>query len=204
MKISSLNKFQSLPYFTKEMAKQLEPVKPTLDFNLNYWQKTKSVLRLKRGFYILKARWERESDKDGLREFLANKLVEPSYLSFEYVLQKNGLLTEGTTTVTCATIRTPRQFNGPIGNFIYFSLSPKLFTGYVLKPFSQNTIMVATPAKALFDFIYLRSRLIKEINKNWLEELRINWENLSKEDIFEFQKYIDTIGTKKMAKITYD
>jgi len=52
-------------------------------------------------------------------EILANKIYGPSYVSFEYVLSRAGLIPEAVRTITSATPKRNRNFDMPLGCFSY-------------------------------------------------------------------------------------
>lgn len=189
MKTVQLDKLANLLLFTKETLRQLEEDNDRLDFNIKYWLKKGKIITLKKGLYVLKEKWERENNKDGCREYLANQLYQPSYLSGEYVMSKFGLLTEGVYGITSMTTKTTKTFVNNLGNFNYYSLSPTLFLGYEVKKSGFFPIVVAKKSKAVFDFLYLRFIKNAPVNKKTIEELRINWENITKGELREIINY---------------
>ncbi len=189
MKTVQLNKLANLLILTKETLRQLEEDNNRLDFNIKYWLKKGKIIALKKGFYVLKERWEREINKDDYRQYVANQLYQPSYLSAEYVMSKFGLLTEGVYGITSMTTKTTKAFINSLGNFNYYSLSPALFLGYEVKNTSSFPVAVAKKSKAVFDFLYLRFLKNAPVNKKTIEELRINWENITKGEFREIINY---------------
>jgi len=182
-------KAKDMTFLTKSELRMLEPNKHTLDLNLKYWMKSGEIIQLKRGMYILKDRWERERDIDGYREYLANQMMRPSYLSGEYVMQAHALLTEAVYGVSSVTVKKTVAFSNPLGHFQYYSITPTLFTGYAVKRFGGAPVLVASKSKALFDFLYLRFLKRAAINETAIEELRIHWELVSKKEFREVASY---------------
>lgn len=189
MKIVQLEKLANLLIFTKETLRQLEKDNDRLDFNIKYWLKKGKIIALKKGLYVLKEKWERETNKDDYLEYIANQLYQPSYLSCEYVMSKFGLLTEAVFGITSMTTKTTKVFTNDLGNFNYYSLSPALFLGYEIKKNGSFPIVVAKKSKAVFDFLYLRFIKNTPVNKKTIEELRINWENMTKAEFEELINY---------------
>ncbi len=74
MKTAQLDRLVNLLVFTKETLRQLEENNDRLDFNIKYWQKIGKIITLKKGFYLLKEKWDRETDKDNYRQYIANQL----------------------------------------------------------------------------------------------------------------------------------
>lgn len=188
MKTVQLNKLSGLLIFTKETLRQLEADNNRLDFNIKYWLKKGKIIVLKRGLYALKEKWEKEIDKDSYLEYIANQLYRPSYLSGEYVMTKYGLLTEAVFGITSVTTKTTKAFINSLGNFNYYSISPRLFLGYEVRRTGAFPIVMAKKSKAVFDFLYLRFIKNTPVNKKAIAELRINWENMTKA---EFKELID-------------
>lgn len=201
MKAVQLKKLSNLLIFTKETLRQLEEDNDRLDFNIKYWLKKGEIITLKKGLYILKEKWERETNKDDYLEYVANQLYQPSYLSGEYVMSKYGLLTEAVYGITSMTTKTTKAFVNNLGNFNYYSLSPALFSGYEVKKTSFFPVLVAKKSKAVFDFLYLRFIKNTPVNKKTIEELRINWENMTKEELGELINYARKTKSVRLNKI---
>lgn len=201
MKIAQLYKLSNLLIFTKETLRQLEKNNDRLDFNIKYWLKKGEIIALKKSLYVLKEKWERETNKDDYRQYIANQLYQPSYLSGEYIMSKYGLLTEGVYGITSVTTKTTRDFANSLGNFNYYSLSPALFLGYEVKKTSSFPILVAKKSKSVFDFLYLRFLKNTPINKKTVEELRINWENMTKEELGELIHYAKKTKSVRISQV---
>jgi predicted transcriptional regulator of viral defense system len=200
MKKNQLKNLEKLLIISKEAFRQFEKDEENLNFNLKYWTKKDVLIRIKKGQYILKSKLEKE-DRQTYLEYIANKIYEPSYLSCEYVMDKYGLLTEGVFALTSVTTKKTKIFSNKLGRFVYYSLSPILFFGYTIKKTSLTNIFIATKAKALFDYLYLRFLKKTPINEKNIEELRINWENLSKKEFLEIKKYGAICKNKRVIKV---
>lgn len=201
MKQNLFQKFENIPCFSKTDLRMVFSGKENaLNERIKRVIKNKTIIQFKKGLYTSYLYWLKEPDKTIFLEFVASKLRYPSYLSLEYVLAKNNLLTEATYPITSITIKSNRSYQNQLGVFNYSSIKEKLFTGYQEKKYGQNSYFIATPAKALFDWFYLKKNI--RINKNEIiEDLRINWENFSKEDFLEFGKYVELSESNKMLKI---
>lgn len=156
---------------------------------------------LKNGFYTT-PEFVQSAGEPG-REFLANALYVPSYLSLEYVLSRAGVIPEGIYAYTSVTTKPTRQFRTPIGICSYQHIKPALLTGYQQQTFQQSfQIKVATVAKALFDWLYLKPFPPTMGGKRQeLRDLRINWESLTDADISEFHTYATLIDSEKMQQL---
>lgn len=192
---------ESLPYFTKQAAGLLIGKEgKNLDFKIGLLLKKGYLISLKNGLFTTES-YIRFNTNNNYEEYLANILRNPSYLSLEYVLAKYGLIPEGVKVFSSITIKSSRSYNNSLGNFIYKNIKKELFLGYENQKSGDYTIKIATKAKALFDFLYLK----RNFNFNNKEEvkngLRINWENFSALEMKELEKYGEISGSKKMKII---
>lgn len=202
MKEKILNKLESLPFFTREALSVFEDIKSnSLNQNTKRWVHNGLLIRLKKNLYVTKTFVDRSMKDVGYIELLANKLLSPSYLSAEYVLQKHGLLTEGTFSITSVTPKSTRAFDNPLGNFQYRTLNKNLYFGFTEKHFGKNIYYEADPAKALFDFLYFRLSMLDSANPSTIHELRINWKEISRANFKEFSQIMKKSGIKKMELI---
>lgn len=122
---------------------------------------------------------------------LAGYIISPSYLSFEYVLSKYGLIPERVNVYTSAT--TLKKHNKLIknifGNFLYTDVPMTIWNkGIKINEEGGYTYMIATPEKALCDLLYKKEPVysIKQLRILLFENLRINEElfnKLNKKDI---------------------
>jgi len=140
--------------------------------------------------------WSNYSRAAGL--YLANRLRQPSYLSLEYVLAKEGLIPESVYSLTSVTLKTPRAYTNFIGNFTYRNIQKKLFCGYGVKMWQGKKIYLASKAKALFDYFYLNQAADPG---RAVTDARINREGLTEKDLAELAEYTDLAKSRKMTKI---
>ena len=201
MKIKDLTKLSNLFFFSKETLRQLERDDDSLNFNLKYWKKRGNLIPVKRGFYVLRDRWEKEINKDLFLMYLANKLYEPSYISLEYVLNKYSLLSEGVYGLTSVSTRSTNFFNNDLGRFSYYSISPRLFCGYEFDKSFGMPIFVAKKTKALFDYLYFRFVKRTPLELKEIIELRINWENISSKEFKELKLYTKLSKSRRIKII---
>jgi len=193
-------KTKNLLILNKQTLRNLEKDENSLNLNLKYWIKTGKLLRLKKGVYITAEKWQKEENKDDYLEYLANRLLSPSYVSLEYVLSRYQLLTEATVNLTSVSTKIGRVFSSDLAGFKYYSISEKLFTGYELKKFKNADIFIAGKEKALFDFLYFRFRR-KRADLDSIENLRINWENISPKELERAQKFCSLTNNKNIKEV---
>ncbi|MEI6596972.1 MAG: hypothetical protein WCL13_02030 [bacterium] len=202
MKLEEIkNKTSKLLFFDKKSLKLLEKDDNNLNANLKYWLKIGDLVALKKGFYIFKDKYEKETAKDEYLEYLANRLLSPSYLSLEYVLNKYQLLSEPARVLTSISDKTAREFSNSLGTWRYYSLPAKLFIGYKIKYFKNQPIAEASKAKALFDFLYLRFRRGNEPAEKSLADLRLNLENINQKEKTELFSYFKLVPGKRWLEL---
>ncbi|MBI3576858.1 hypothetical protein HY086_02330 [Candidatus Gottesmanbacteria bacterium] len=208
MDILKLNDIlKQAPYLTKQ---NLALALSQEGENLNYWikklAKEKRLIRLKKGWYASSYYMDLISQEPKNREmyieYLANVLRFPSYVSLEYVLSTCGLLPESAFAITSITVKTPRVYTTDVGTFIYRNIKDSLFSGYRYSDFNGKKVRIASPAKALFDFLYLKKLTPPAKRKEYLlRDGRINWDVLKTEDKIEFLSFVQRSGSGKMRLI---
>jgi len=201
MKSTDLNRMNNLLLLTKESLRQWEKNEDALNFNIKYWSKKGLIIPIKKGRYVLESRFSKEENKDLYLEYIANKIYEPSIISCEYVMNKYNLLTEAVYGITSITTKKTKTFINDLGKFSYYSFTPRLFFDFEIKKFYSANIMVAKKSKAVFDYLYLRFLKKVPISPVSVEELRINWENLSKEEFENLKNYAKISGNKKIVEL---
>lgn len=185
----------------KTILRQLEPNEASLNGNIKYWIKSGELIMLKKGFYALKDFYEKEPQKDLYLEYIANQLIAPSYLSMEYVLSKYQIMPEPVNAITSVTLKTTRELINPLGAFRYYSLSSSLFQGYKIKYFLNSPIWEAEKSKALFDFLYIRFLKNNFVSRQTIEDLRLNWENVSSKELLKASSYVSFVKSVKIRDV---
>jgi hypothetical protein len=204
MKLEELKKRAGgLLMLNKNILKSFEPRQNVLDANIKYWLENGELISMKKGLYILKEKYEKELNKDLYLEYLAGQLVQPSYLSLEYVLAKYQILSEPGRSITSITTKTTREIISAVGAFRYYSISEKLFTGYSVKYFYSAPILEAEKSKALFDYLYLRFLKNEPVNIKSVQDLRLNWENISQKEFLKAYSYLK-LTKSRMVKQVFD
>lgn len=166
MKILDLVKnFQGVPVFS---TLDIEKYFPGFESeNLINWQKKGYIVRVRNGWYSL---------TNSIRSlhghyYVANRIYQPSYISMESALSHYGWIPEGVFSVVSVSTRKTRQFETPLGNYIYRAIKPSLFFGYKILVEDGLKIKMAEPEKTLLDFLYFRSALHDLAD---LESFRLN------------------------------
>lgn len=187
---------EKLPVFNKDQAALLIGKSgKNLDKKLLQLAKKQYLLPIKKGLYT-SAGFLDKTDASAFKEYLAGVLRFPSYLSLEYILAKNNLIPEAVVSLTSITLKSSRQFQTPFGNYLYQNINARLFCGFNTEDNNEFITYQASKAKAVFDFIYLKS--FKNMKLEISTDLRINWSEFENQDVVEFTKYVQLSSSKKM------
>jgi len=122
-----------------------ESTSQTTRNRLDYYLKNAQLIRLRRGLYA--------KDKHYNRLELGSKILTPSYISFETVLAKAGLIFQYDSTVYLASYLT-RELS--CGDTAYFYR--KIKSDILMNPLGiqqKNEYSIATPERAMLDMLYL-------------------------------------------------
>ncbi len=192
----------ALPFFG---ASDLSPIaeKPEyLNITLSRQVKRGTMVRLRKNIYVSRNYLdtaERRGVISDYVELVANKLYPPSYLSLDYILHEHNMLTELPRNITSVGLRKTEDFSNDLGNFIYHKIKEELYGGFKIVKKGDLSVLKATKAKALFDFLYFRKRLL--VDREAVEELRLNLGELSESDFTELKGYIDLERSSRMKEI---
>lgn len=129
------------------------------------------ILNLEKGIYAF-------SINPPTKFEIANKLYQPSYISFETALSHYGIIPETVYTVTSATTKKSTEISTQNSNFKYYKIKKNLFFGYRPQKINSKTIIMAEAEKALLDYIYILS-LKKGVFNSRIDLNRIDNKKLS-------------------------
>ncbi len=190
-----------MPYISKTaLSNYLDKNYNTLRNSIAYWKKIGKLKQLKRGFYVFANFLNQGDNSRYYSRFLATKMIEPSYLSMETVLQDYQMLTDVVYGYSVVTIKKTYSIKNDFGTFNYQSIKSDLFKGFREKSYGKMKWYVASKAKALFDYIYFNQNKFQNMSKGELEGLRLNLEVMTEEDWQEYKEYLEN-ASKKMEKI---
>jgi predicted transcriptional regulator of viral defense system len=147
-------------------------------------------LKLRNNLYLLK-------DSRPSHYFIANKLYEPSYVSLETALSRYGIIPETVYAITSITTKGTREYDTPIGSFMYQRVKKQAYTGYGLKEIDGRKAFIAEPEKALADHLYF-----VDLKKKLLND-RLNLKNINKSKLIAFIKLFDRPGMLGLVKCIY-
>ncbi len=115
------------------------------------------LIRLRRGLYTIASRYRTEKFS---RFMLANHIVPYSYVSLESALSYHNWIPEKVVTVfSVVSSGRHRTFTTVLGDFEYYHLPTKPFeflTSVIREDPDQRSFLIATPLRALADYIYIR------------------------------------------------
>jgi len=144
--------------------------------NLTRWVSQGLLIRLRNGYYTF-------PEYLGNRDFAfysANRIYRPSYISLHTALAFYGLIPESIVHITSITTLKTASFTNSFGTFTYNTVKPEMMFGYEPRSTSHVsldtrheplTLLLATPAKAITDLLYLNPFYNTPAE---MEELRID------------------------------
>jgi len=186
---------ESLKSFTVFSLSDIKKIDPNFfRARLNEWQKKGYLKKIIRNYYIFS---DLNLNESALFE-IANKIYNPSYISFEAALSYYGLIPESVYAVTSAASRKTCKFKTGIGDFIYRKIKPDLFFGYTLVRRVDKVFKMADIEKAFLDYFYINPR-IKTTDD--FKGLRLNMDELIKQlDEEKLLKYLGAFNNKALQK----
>ena len=135
------------------------------------------ILNIRRGLYCLAPEFQK---KPVSVYSLAQQVYGPSYISMETALSHHGWIPEAVYACTCVSFGNSKEFQTPLGVFSYKRVPQRTFFLGVerCKDEIGNVFFMASPAKALVDYLY-----IHQLNWTRIEEpigsLRIDEDELA-------------------------
>lgn len=188
-----LEQLRTLSFFDKDMIRQLgmqlEIKSGTTDTYISRFLKHKEILWLKKGLYVSADFFSKNRGDISYPFYLANIIRTPSYVSSWTALQYYNLTTEVIHDIISVTPKVTRIYKTKVGTFSYQSIKKDLFSGFSLAK-GKFDFFVASPAKALFDLLYLKTHQFRGIRsediKSLVAELRIDIDEMSKEEQSKF------------------
>jgi hypothetical protein len=162
-----------------------------------------AIIRIKKGLYCFGEPFRKEHIS---REYLANLIYGPSYISAEYALSYYGLIPERVETITSVTTRRSRDFNTPVGVFSYTMLKLSRYAvGAVFETAGKIPYLTASPEKALVDKVWSDKRFnglrIIDFEDYLCADLRIDRGDLSKLDHDRLQAIAKAYDSAKINNL---
>lgn len=166
--------------------------------------KNKELISIRRGLYITGPEMDLPSPEPFL---IANHLRGPSYVSLEAALSHWNLIPERIYEISSATIKTSKTYKTPVGRFNYHQLKLPYYS-YGIKSIAystRQTVLIASPEKALCDKIVLTPRVnlrsIKQTQQFLLDDLRMDREILNTLNLEVMDTWVENAPKKNSLKM---
>lgn len=122
------------------------------------------ILNIRRGLYCLAPEYQ----KKPVSVFsVSEKVYGPSYISMETALSYHGWIPEAVYACTCTSFGNSKEFKTPLGVFSYKRVPQHAFYLGVQRSTDENgnVFFMASPAKALVDYLYVYQLNWKSIDE---------------------------------------
>ena len=169
----------------------IEPAQVHLQ--LSRWTTNRRVYQLRRGLYALAPPFQKVKPHPYV---IANRMVRASYVSCQSALAHYGMIPEYVPTTVSVTTARPTRWETPLGVYEFHHIKPSLLRGYRLTDLGggQQAFM-ATPEKALLDWIYLQPG---SDSPAYIRELRL--QNLENFDLDELHRQAESFNRPKLQR----
>ena len=174
-----LNKYRTFPVLDIKSVSLVfnVPVK-NLSVQFSRWVRSNKLIKLRQGLYLFSKKY-RQTTVDN--HYLSSVILQPSYISMEKALEYYGLIPENIFAYTALTTKRANTFSGAEGTYSYRHIQSKLFREYKTITEHGLSYYIATPEKALLDYIYV-NRFV--VTKAFIEGLRLqNLDELKLDDL---------------------
>ena len=160
---------------------------------LDRWMTRGVITQLRRGVYLLNQPYR----KGEIHPFtIAGYLQKSSYISLQSALSHYGMIPEYVPTITSVTTGRPEELETPMGRFHFRHITPRLFWGFQEVEVSKGqAVLLASPEKALIDWLYLTSRSDEE---ETLRELRLEFPEVFSWS--DFNEMLTRVGSSKLMR----
>jgi len=167
--------------------------------------KNGELIRLKNGFYLIADKIKQGPNILVPYEQVANLLYGPSYVSLEWALSFYGMIPERVHTITSMTLGRNKEYQTPVGNFVYYRLSSDSYSiGITQKKTSDfvGGFLMASPEKALADLVF---KTCKNLNKDQLKQELLESKRIDPECFHQLNKsLLEEISKSYRAKRVND
>lgn len=167
---------------------------------INELVKQQVLLPVKKGLFIPGAKTTITKPEPFL---IANHLWGPSYVSMETALGYWGFIPERVFEISSVTVKSAKTYNTKAGRFSYFHASIPYYSFGIknIELTKKQTIMIASPEKALCDKIVMTAGILlrstKQVKDYLLDDLRMDEDSLQKLDTNEINCWIDSALKKE-------
>lgn len=155
------------------------------------YEKRGFVVKLKKGLYALK------SDFPG-SYLIANRLCQPSYISFDTAMSHYGIIPETIYAVTSATSKITRSFEVEGVLYDYHRIKKEAYTGYRPLKYRGAVVLMAEPEKAIADYLYF-----VDIKKRGVHYERMNLKKVKRGRLISYARLFDRRGMTNLVDKIY-
>ena len=197
--MNELAVFKNIPVNTAAIASIYPDVK-SANRKVAGLEKTGRIIRLKRGLYVVSPQ---ESGILLSLNLISNVLYGPSYVSMLTALREYGLIPERVDVVQSMTTHLTVSFENQAGRFEYQHCAKDYYPiGITQRQEVGVTYLIATPEKALCDYIISTPRLplrfLKDTHTFLEEDLRLDMDAFMEMDVNIF-KQCAAVSKKQQA-----
>jgi predicted transcriptional regulator of viral defense system len=184
--------FKDFALFSMKEIKKIEPGFQRR--RLSEWKEKGYIKNIINRFYVFS---DLEPDENILY-YIANRIYSPSYVSLEAALSFYGFIPEAVFAVTSVSTRKTKTFSTIYGKMIYKHIHPRYFFGYRLEDLGNFRFKIASPEKAVLDYLYLNSQIK---SREDVEELRFNSEEVrNRIDREKFKTFLQRFGKQSLKQ----
>ena len=197
--MNELAVFKNIPVNTAAIASLYPDVK-SVNRKVAGLEKEGRIIRLKRGLYVVSPQ---ESGLLLSHNLIGNMLYGPSYVSMLTALRDYGLIPERVEVIQSMTTHLTVSFENKVGRFEYLHCAKEYYPiGITQRQEEGVTYLIATPEKALCDYIISTPRLplrfIKDTHMFLEEDLRLDMDAFMEMDVNIF-KQCAAVSKKQQA-----
>jgi len=174
-----------------EFQRIFDVSKSASNFFINFHLKKGFFAKIRNGLYML-------ADYPVNHYSIANRLYEPSYISFDTALSFHGIIPETIYALTSATTKITREFKADNIRFVYHKLKKEAYAGYKAIKHLDNTILMAEPEKALADYLYF-----VDLKKRGLHYERLDLKKIKKANLLSYVKLFKRPEMIKLVEKIY-
>jgi hypothetical protein len=192
-----LNRFADRPLFHTSMLAIFGTPSPHRQVQLARWTKAGKLTQVRRGWYLIAPPWRK---KEIPIPYIANHIVNPSYLSLEWALQYYDMIPEYVPNPTSITTERGIRISALDTLFIYHHIKPAYFNGFRQIDLDNHNLNIALPEKALFDKLYIFLQK-NRFSVQWLDSLRL--QNIETFNFNRFESYFSEVKGGNLKKILH-
>lgn len=156
------------------------------------YAKKEVFIKLRNGLYAL-------HDETSNYYLIANRIYQPSYVSFETALSFHKMIPETIYPIISATSKISRNFTFQGTQFIYRKIKQNAYAGYAPIKYLEQTALLAEPEKALIDYLYFI-----DLGKGEFSYERLDLKNIDERKLNAYGKLFSRPSLEKLIKKIYD